>query len=241
MKQYISTYALYHPNDAYLEHGLSWGKHRYIKRTGTPGNYKYTYAEDLRNAGRNLASGARNLVSRAGAAASNAASRVRRTVRNGSQAAPSKNGLQRSLKSIKQALSQKMSSLKESFVNAGKNIVDKIRFAIIGPDRVRHRVRNDLETAKAAIVSKIANTIGSAALATRIERERRFNEAMDRQNYIEFKNTLRRYGVGANDTLRNMQKFNPRKKKKIGKGTVTVPRGYNRFQFQEYYNGVGGH
>ena len=69
MDKYISTYALYHPNDGYLEHGLSWGKHRYIKRTGTPGNYKYTYAEDLRNAGRNLASGARNLVSRAGAAA----------------------------------------------------------------------------------------------------------------------------------------------------------------------------
>lgn len=68
MNNYISTYALYHPNDAYLEHGLSWGKHRYIKRTGTPGNYKYTYAEDLRNAGRNLASGARNLVSRAGTA-----------------------------------------------------------------------------------------------------------------------------------------------------------------------------
>lgn len=87
MREDISTYALYHPNDVYLEHGLSWGKHRYIKRTGTPGNYKYFYAEDLRNAGRNLASGARNLVTRAGSTASNAVSGVRRAVRNAGQAA----------------------------------------------------------------------------------------------------------------------------------------------------------
>lgn len=48
MNNYISTYALYHPNDVYLEHGLiSWVKHRYIKREGTKGNYKYIYPEDL--------------------------------------------------------------------------------------------------------------------------------------------------------------------------------------------------
>ncbi len=56
MDKNISTYALYHPNDAYLEHGLiSWVKHRYIKREGTPGNYKYIYPRDLaaRRASRN--------------------------------------------------------------------------------------------------------------------------------------------------------------------------------------------
>lgn len=70
-KDHISTAALHDPN--YLSHGLSWGKHRYVRREGSPGNYRYIYPEDLRNAGQNLASGAKNLVSRAGTAVSSAA------------------------------------------------------------------------------------------------------------------------------------------------------------------------
>lgn len=29
-----------------LSHGLTWGSHRYIRREGTPGNYRYIYPED---------------------------------------------------------------------------------------------------------------------------------------------------------------------------------------------------
>lgn len=65
-RDHISTSALYSPNEACLEHGLfNWGKHKYIKRTGTPGHYVYTYAEDLKKAGQRVSSGAKNLVSRA--------------------------------------------------------------------------------------------------------------------------------------------------------------------------------
>lgn len=43
---YISTSALYGPS---IQHGLiSWIKHRYVRREGTPGNYSYIYPEDLK-------------------------------------------------------------------------------------------------------------------------------------------------------------------------------------------------
>lgn len=43
---YISTSALYGPS---IQHGLiSWIKHRYVRREGTPGNYRYIYPEDLK-------------------------------------------------------------------------------------------------------------------------------------------------------------------------------------------------
>ena len=53
-KDLVSARALYGP--AYLSHGLiSWAKHRYVKREGSKGNYKYIYPEDLasRRASRN--------------------------------------------------------------------------------------------------------------------------------------------------------------------------------------------
>lgn len=83
-KDHISTTALYDPN--YLIHGLSWGSHRYVRREGSPGNYRYIYPEDLRNVGQNLVSGAKNLVTRAGNAAQNASQAVSRTARNAGQA-----------------------------------------------------------------------------------------------------------------------------------------------------------
>ena len=43
---YISTSALYGPS---IQHGLiSRIKHRYVRREGTPGNYRYIYPEDLK-------------------------------------------------------------------------------------------------------------------------------------------------------------------------------------------------
>lgn len=32
----------------YIAHGLSWGKHRYVKREGSAGHYTYIYPEDLK-------------------------------------------------------------------------------------------------------------------------------------------------------------------------------------------------
>lgn len=63
-KNHISTSALYDPN--YLSHGIQWGKHRYVRREGSVGNWRYIYPEDLKKAGQNLVSGTRNLVSKAG-------------------------------------------------------------------------------------------------------------------------------------------------------------------------------
>lgn len=69
----VSTSSLYGSDD-YIAHALNlqWGKHKYIRRTGTPGNYVYTYAQDLRNAGRKLVSNARstarNVANRVGSA-----------------------------------------------------------------------------------------------------------------------------------------------------------------------------
>lgn len=83
-KDHISTAALHDPN--YLSHGISWGSHRYVRREGSPGNYRYIYPEDLRNVGQNLVSGAKNLVTRAGNAAQNASQAVSRTARNAGQA-----------------------------------------------------------------------------------------------------------------------------------------------------------
>lgn len=83
-KDHISTSALYDPN--YLSHGLSWGSHRYIKREGTPGHYTYTYPEDLRNAGQQLVTGAKNLVTSAGNAVQNASQTVSGAARNAGQA-----------------------------------------------------------------------------------------------------------------------------------------------------------
>lgn len=78
---YISTSALYSPNEAYLEHGLfNWGKHKYIKRTGTPGHYVYTYAEDLKNSGRKLVSNARDKIGSSARKASKSISTVARKV-----------------------------------------------------------------------------------------------------------------------------------------------------------------
>ena len=58
---HVCTSVLYRKDSEYLQHGLfNWGKHKYIKRTGTPGHYVYTYAENVRNAGRNLVSRARS-------------------------------------------------------------------------------------------------------------------------------------------------------------------------------------
>lgn len=31
-----------------LSHGLTWGSHRYVRREGSPGNYRYIYPEDLK-------------------------------------------------------------------------------------------------------------------------------------------------------------------------------------------------
>lgn len=93
MARYISTYALYHPNDAYLEHGLSWGKHSYIKREGTPGNYRYFYAEDLKKAGRGLTSAAKGLVNKARGAVSTASRSARNAVQNAGRAASNAIGL----------------------------------------------------------------------------------------------------------------------------------------------------
>lgn len=33
-----------------LSHGLTWGSHRYVRREGSPGNYRYIYPEDINRA-----------------------------------------------------------------------------------------------------------------------------------------------------------------------------------------------
>lgn len=77
-KNHISTSALYDPN--YLSHGIQWGKHRYVRREGSVGNWRYIYPEDLKKTGQNLVTGAKNLVTRAGNAAQNAGQAVGRAV-----------------------------------------------------------------------------------------------------------------------------------------------------------------
>lgn len=47
-KNHISTAPLYETD--YLSHGIQWGKHRYVRREGSPGNYRYIYPEDLNRA-----------------------------------------------------------------------------------------------------------------------------------------------------------------------------------------------
>lgn len=37
-----------HISTSVISHGLTWGSHRYIRREGTPGNYRYFYKEDMK-------------------------------------------------------------------------------------------------------------------------------------------------------------------------------------------------
>ena len=57
---YISTDALYSENT--MVHSFSWGNHRYVRREGSPGKWRYIYPEDLKKAGQRLVSGVRNAV-----------------------------------------------------------------------------------------------------------------------------------------------------------------------------------
>lgn len=84
----VSTRALYSCDD-YIAHSISWGKHRYVRREGTPGKYRYIYPEDLKTAGSRLVTGAKNLASRAASTASSAYKSARTTVRNATQATAS--------------------------------------------------------------------------------------------------------------------------------------------------------
>lgn len=89
----VSTRALYSRDD-YIAHSISWGKHRYVRREGTPGKYRYIYPEDLKSAGSRLVTGAKNLASRAASTASSAYKSARMTVHNATQAAARATGVQ---------------------------------------------------------------------------------------------------------------------------------------------------
>lgn len=47
MMRYITNNDVVSTSSLYLSHGLTWGKHRYIRREGSPGSYRYVYPEDV--------------------------------------------------------------------------------------------------------------------------------------------------------------------------------------------------
>lgn len=51
MMRYITNNDIVSTSSLYLSHGLTWGKHRYIRREGSPGHYTYVYPEDVQKQG----------------------------------------------------------------------------------------------------------------------------------------------------------------------------------------------
>lgn len=51
MMRYITNNDVVSTSSLYLSHGLTWGKHRYIRREGSPGSYRYVYPEDVQKQG----------------------------------------------------------------------------------------------------------------------------------------------------------------------------------------------